>query len=278
MSARVSRTLTSSAATTTAPVSHAEIKQRVSASYHLPSYIPSKTFALALIDVLRRTKPASEATGARETLVSVREAIDKIQNPDLQRTLRVFCDKATLIEDRLDQEGTSLSESIEDWFNDRMSRVSGWYKRRAQIIGLLLGAGLTILTNADTVHVATVLWHDSTLREAVVADAQAYIVAHSPPSAPTGATTAQEVTKRVDDLWGAGFPIGWADDPLVTKWSSSSSDWLALLIKLGGWLLTALALSLGAGFWFDVLSKVLQLRGTGPKVSAATGETNAAAT
>ena len=55
-----------------------------------------------------------------------------------------------------------------------------------------------------------------------------------------------------------------------------SRDWAAfrpvdyLLLALG-WLLTALALSLGAAFWFDVLSKALQVRGSGPKVSASTG-------
>jgi len=35
--------------------------------------------------------------------------------------------------------------------------------------------------------------------------------------------------------------------------------------------LTALAVSLGSGFWFDILSKVLQLRGSGKKVSPVTG-------
>jgi len=38
-----------------------------------------------------------------------------------------------------------------------------------------------------------------------------------------------------------------------------------------GWFLTALAVSLGSGFWFDILSKVLQLRGSGKKVSPVTG-------
>ncbi|MEP6674686.1 MAG: hypothetical protein ABJA78_06015 [Ferruginibacter sp.] len=32
-----------------------------------------------------------------------------------------------------------------------------------------------------------------------------------------------------------------------------------------GWLLTALAISLGAPFWFDLLNKFVQIRGTGPK-------------
>ncbi|WP_276482656.1 hypothetical protein [Paraflavitalea pollutisoli] len=34
-----------------------------------------------------------------------------------------------------------------------------------------------------------------------------------------------------------------------------------------GWLITALAVSLGAPFWFDLLNKFVKLRGTGPQVS-----------
>ena len=35
--------------------------------------------------------------------------------------------------------------------------------------------------------------------------------------------------------------------------------------SLFGWLLTALAISLGASFWFDLLSKLVKIRTAGPK-------------
>src|SRR4029078_3632217 len=37
-------------------------------------------------------------------------------------------------------------------------------------------------------------------------------------------------------------------------------------LKFAGWLITAFAISLGAPFWFDLLNKVTQLRGTGTRV------------
>lgn len=46
------------------------------------------------------------------------------------------------------------------------------------------------------------------------------------------------------------------------------SYWLLVV----GWILTALAVSLGSNFWFDVLGKALQLRGSGPKVDVSSGE------
>lgn len=45
------------------------------------------------------------------------------------------------------------------------------------------------------------------------------------------------------------------------------------LSSIPGWLLTALALSLGAPFWFDLLNKLIKLRATGKKPEPATDTT-----
>ncbi|WP_298737524.1 hypothetical protein [uncultured Chitinophaga sp.] len=42
------------------------------------------------------------------------------------------------------------------------------------------------------------------------------------------------------------------------------NGWLVFV----GWLITALALSLGAPFWFDLLNKVVQIRTTGPQIQS----------
>ena len=88
-------------------------------------------------------------------------------------------------------------------------------------------------------------------------------------SATTAGTTAQDklnnAVNDVDAVAKAGVPIGWAQgtkdraDPRhITL--GSVSGWAHLL---GGWLLTILAISLGAPFWFDTLSRLSRLRGTG---------------
>jgi hypothetical protein len=70
-------------------------------------------------------------------------------------------------------------------------------------------------------------------------------------------------------LRGLGLPIGW-DSALdgTTKWPGLHFwerpfwyNWLAQTrIHIFGWLLTALALSLGAPFWFDLLNKFIVIR------------------
>ena len=38
---------------------------------------------------------------------------------------------------------------------------------------------------------------------------------------------------------------------------------MKLFLSILGWLITALAISLGAPFWFDLLTKLVNIRGTG---------------
>ncbi|RPH79952.1 MAG: hypothetical protein EHM80_06530 [Nitrospiraceae bacterium] len=67
-----------------------------------------------------------------------------------------------------------------------------------------------------------------------------------------------------------GLPIGW---------SRESKDPKALPSDVGGWalkiiglLLTAIAVSLGAPFWFDVLNKLINIRSAGKQPERARQE------
>jgi hypothetical protein len=79
-------------------------------------------------------------------------------------------------------------------------------------------------------------------------------------------------------------PVGWGDLP---AWATRHCSWLArhgliniypggidsalaFLLVLLGWALTAGALTPGARFWFDLLSRLGSLRSTGPKPSTST--------
>ena len=66
-----------------------------------------------------------------------------------------------------------------------------------------------------------------------------------------------------------GLPIGWVQggNDIRREWPgnnwTSDGGWLS---QIGwhwmGWLITALALSLGAPFWFDLLNKFIVVRST----------------
>ncbi|MBM3140861.1 MAG: hypothetical protein FJZ92_11820 [Chloroflexi bacterium] len=83
-------------------------------------------------------------------------------------------------------------------------------------------------------------------------------------------TPAEELSR----LAGLGLPLGWShrydagfrDVQLTGRWVFESA-----IPKVFGIGLTALALMLGAPFWFDALSKLVKLRASGEEPATSTG-------
>lgn len=220
-----------------------------------PSYLPANTFALALLDGV---------TGAagKVDIASFRQAVDNIGNTKLRHTLTLLLSSA----DARAADGKAtlahLTTEIENWYDHATDRFSGWYKRNLQIATLSISALLCISLNADTVAIAEALANDSALRSSLVAYAENY--AKNPPDKPvTGGDLAAQV-KRLEDTVGAtkklGIPLGWSE------WQGVS----AALNKFFGLLITILAVSLGAPFWFDLLGRFINIRSAGnaPKKAA----------
>lgn len=242
----------------------------------MPSYIPSRTFAIALIDVLRGRRGAADAIGAGTLLASACTSIERVTGPELKRVLTLLVGDADQLAQTVNERSRLISEQLETWFNDRMARAEGWYKRRAQAWSLALALAVTVLFNADTIHLTQRLWNDGALRAIVVDMAQA----QEPSHASEGDANDQLVT-RVQALESSVFPLGWyweedAALPCARRTTAAAgacwqpSLWSRALLAVG-WVITALAVSLGANFWFDLLSRALRLRGTGSKVSSSTG-------
>ena len=63
--------------------------------------------------------------------------------------------------DYLDQ----FDKNVQQWFNEAMDRVSGWYKRWTQTILFVVGLFLVIVVNADTVMLVQRFTRDSALRK-----------------------------------------------------------------------------------------------------------------
>lgn len=212
-----------------------------------PSYIPSRTFALALLDTVAPSK-----LGAPQTFQDVRQAIDNLPEGHTKEALQ------TLVNDA----GGNLQllrQNVENWYNDSMDRVSGWYKRKTQIVILVLALIVAVAANADSVSIANTLARNPALRASAVAAAQAHV---NNPNTDSGA---KDPLDRVDavqsKLKTLYLPLGWVSTPGDPRSFPGADPW-AWLIKIFGLMLTAVALSLGAPFWFDVLNKFIVIRST----------------
>jgi hypothetical protein len=82
------------------------------------------------------------------------------------------------------------------------------------------------------------------------------------------APNAQEITQKIDKLLKED--IDEARNPLGLGWRTHREDFAFLdqsvwdwLQRIAGWFVTALAISLGAPFWFDLLRKFVRVSGSG---------------
>ena len=201
-----------------------------------PSYIPSRTFALAFLDVI-----APEGTNAPRTKDEVQSAINNLPAP-LNKALTTLFDEAG-------HDVEQFKTQLEIWFNNTMERVSGWYKRRTQWIQLVFAMGFAVCLNIDSVHVGQTLFAvHSPLREALVEEAKPFLASHN--------DTLEHVTAAISTV---SLPIGWAE----FQWKGLKLSGPDMLSRVPGWLVTALAVSLGAPFWFDLLNKFINIRGAG---------------
>lgn len=153
-----------------------------------------------------------------------------------------------------------LQQNIEQWFNDSMTRCGGWYKRWTQKVLLGIAMVIVIGANVDTLSLAKRFMRDNALRASIVTAAEKTI--QNDAANPTKDDQArQDFLKEADKL---NLPLGWVSDAAdPNKTDQIPQTKVGWLMKLLGLAISIFAISLGAPFWFDILSKVVNLRGAG---------------
>lgn len=159
----------------------------------------------------------------------------------------------------IDEDINQLQTQIETWFERSMERASGVYKRNAKGVAILIGLVVAVAANADTFHIVGSLSRNSILRATITQNAE-QLVAQNP------ALNAEEFKTRIDaevrkSLEEVPLPIGWNR---VNQEQQLKESWrIPYLKQFLGWLVSGLAISMGSSFWFDLLSKVINVRNTG---------------
>jgi hypothetical protein len=200
----------------------------------------------------------------------VRQMLEALPTGDLQKTLLTLFDDAQ-------NDVEKLKENIEVWFNNGMDRVNGWYKRRSQRVIAILALVVAIAMNVDAILIFRHLQTYPAVGEAIAGQAMQFAKKNSPPvpGAPIGAADdASSLLKQFEavqtKLTDLAVPIGWVEKGTKAQ-QDNGQELPAGLSAFGnlawqhalGWLLTALAATLGAPFWFDMLNRVISIRSAG---------------
>lgn len=208
-------------------------------TYSGPSYVKAADFATAAIDVLQKV-PGD--------MSQLKASIDGTPNAQLKQLLQGMASRAN-------GDVEKLRNQLAAWFDSSMARVSGSYKRRAQLIGFITGLIVAVSLNIDAYGIATTLWRNPSLAKQLASDRT---------------LASKDAKTDVGANWTAlkEFPIGNTVFekcvPPATPESLICGKAREISTYLGG-LLTAIATIFGAPFWFDALQQLVQIRGSGPK-------------
>ncbi|WP_273452539.1 hypothetical protein [Nevskia ramosa] len=192
---------------------------------------------------------------------------------------------------KLGDDDAKVRAALAAYFEESMERVTGWYRRHVQLVLLAIGAVLAIALNADTLNIVRTLSQDDALRARIVATAigvqgegQATALVCREATADCERRLAQQVGSQLALADTLGLPLGWngitglpACAPTIAGQACSDSrafltGALFVLTKILGLALTALATTLGAPFWFDLLNRLIQTRNVAAQAREAVDE------
>ena len=210
-----------------------------------PSYIDGRTFADALLGTLT---PGAPIPGVAD----IRARLAGLQPGKLRTALELALASA-------EAGAGNVRDEIALWFDGTMDRLSGYFTRYMKVLSLLVGFVVAAGLNIDAIELAKSSWQED-VRQTAVGIVEDYKA--KPPVACADQENINCLIGSVADTTRAldTLPIGWGSLPAE---SDRSAWWW--LTKLIGWIITALAASVGAPFWFDILQNVMSLRGAGVK-------------
>jgi len=268
----------------------------------LPSYISSDLFSTGIIDVIvnesKKTEVKSDKPGEVEiveklphdnTFDNFKEGLKSLNQSDFKVLMNSLANESSNIID--------LKETIAKWFDDYMDRASGWFKSKMKTYTLYLSILVTLFFNIDSISIIKTIWYDDQTRLELVNQAAVTIWEENSlrNSEATNNSLQYEDTTKIDSLSIQAhlkelnrtldtipsflgyyeLPFGWKSKAGFGNSNMKNIEYAGdilrslSLIQLLGWLVTILALSLGAPFWFNLMNTFVNMRNAGKKPGAA---------
>ena len=232
----------------------------------LPSYLSKEVFTNTLIDLIGEEYNKSQGVFMQDKKSG--EVSYEIENPiedDLKRfkaglNTMSHSDLKILLHSFL--MGTAgldgLKSNIEHWFEAYMDRAGGWFKRKMKNMLLYISIAVTLAFNVDSIKLIKTLNEKSELRTTINLLAGEKVQEGLDNSKQD--VTIPDLVSQYQDIQGLALPIGWEKETFLSlKNFWRDTGWMTFL----GWLITIFAVSRGAPFWFNVLSKAINLRSSG---------------
>jgi hypothetical protein len=235
-----------------------------------------------------------EGVSKDETMMRIRAGVTalSITHPQLKQTFYAIMNSMPQSIWQKENELELVAANIEEWFNNAMYRLTGWYKRRSLITTLVVGIILASIVNIDSINLTTRLWREPDLRIAIISNIGSILTQDN-----TSILNVDQLSAIQQQFSEISLPVGWLGSPILQTGDRLSNlpvvctlfphqdneifgiqiskqcyplinspqvaDLTGWLLKLVGILITGVAASPGASFWFDVLKKFINVRLSG---------------
>ncbi len=205
--------------------------------------IPVETLVDAFFDLTGLTSKGS--LSARE----LTDLISKLPESDGKQALLGWVTQGiTALND--------LRERTSAYFGGMLGQAAQTFRAKARSIVIIASVIVTLLFGTDTIQLARQLWANASLRALASQHAAALT------SQPEDSVTADGL---LTDLAALSFSIDWWEKFALPS-DGTAGEWIGLIGgKLAGLAITALAVSQGSSFWYDLLKKLTGGIGSGSK-------------
>jgi hypothetical protein len=231
-----------------------------------------------------------DAPRGKDAFTQLRRGIAALSviSPEVNQTLNALLLNIDEYVSERESRLAKARQNVEKWFDDSMDRVSGVFKRYSQWMALVIGFIIALILNVDSIDLTLYLWREPTVRQVLAQNAADFEL----PTSGDMETNPDEALRSFRQQFsGLSLPVGWGINRsqgsalvdencklfpavgqsfgvpvvgtpfcLVPPQSTNQNN---LAVKLAGIFITALAARQGAPFWFDILKRVVNLRGTG---------------
>ncbi len=267
---------------------------------HNPQICPTLETALQQAQTALENQASSDTPDDMQALKNGLQAL-AARSPEFAAAMQAILRDVERYSRQGEDKIAATRQAIETWFNDAMDRLSGWYKRKMQLLAFIFGLALAIGLNVDSIYIAQHLWREPMVRQMLASYATVY--AEQTAATPTASDLSPAATVQAlqEDLNSLRIPIGWQLDAIDTDGKTcalisfgservfgirgldengqpicarivnlprSTDEWM---MKVFGFLITGAAAAQGAPFWFDILKRLVQIRGVGVKPEEKSG-------
>ena len=234
-------------------------------------YLSPKNFASALLE--RITFDPSNPTYSPQNIDDFITAISKTDSlpTEFQRVLLMYANDAKesykSVTEKTVSEIDIFRLKVENWFNSSMDRITGALKKKySRPITLFVAIIVTVFLNADSISLAQYLYSNPEARTQLAIQANKFDSSAGSANAAEFKNGMIQNSKDINIVkqgLHVALPLTWNDVEL--KDANGKISGYLIFSKITGLLATILAIMMGAPFWFDILNKVSNLRGTGAK-------------